>query len=244
MRAGVAYLLLALAALLLACGENNVAPITSPESLTPVATEAPTPRAPSPTPPASLAATSTVVVNLAPAEPGFIWHQISAIPEYGMPGYAVQAPIDWATPHLAGNPVSFTAPDSNEERIVQLTTRTTPYNLGWEHPILLDLPMSGTTCGEGKPTLLRSDEALLVSDTPPAEVITSDKYMWNVYYFLCGTRITAADALEGKESIPFDVRGAEAQAGDVVLSVMTYEPPGSGAGAAAFLRAIQSMTRQ
>lgn len=235
MRVPFGFLVALLAMLLLSCGDDEGLPVGSDSATrlptSPMQTAAPTP-------------TATAIMSLPPAAGGFVWQQVPPTPEYGLPGYAVQTPLGWTTPQLWANPVPFMAPDSSRDRILQLITRATPNNLGWEHPTLLDLPMSGTTCGEGKPIGRSPGNVPLVTDPPPAEVITSDTYTWNVYYFLCGTRITAADALAGKESVPFEVRAAEARSGDVVLSVMAFEPPDSALAEAAFAQALQSFTRQ
>jgi hypothetical protein len=235
MRAGVACLLLALAASLVACGEEDAAPAAHTDSPTPISMEEPrlTVAATAPPEPSATPATS-----LPEAADGFVWQQVPAIPGYGMPAYAVQVPLDWVTPALGGNPVQFRAPDSSSDKILLLSTRTTPENLGWAHPVLLDLPMTGSTCGKGKPTVLRQDDASLVSDSPAAEVIQSATYSWNVYYFSCSTRVTAAS---GQTPVPFDVRGAEVQVGDVTFSVVAFEPPGSAAAQVAFEQAVRSL---
>jgi len=134
-----------LALLVIACTqEQEVTP-----SETPSVTVASSPEA---SPTASPAVAATIAATTLPTlAPGFTWQQVPASAEFGFPGYAVQVPIDWITTGLLGNPVHFSPPDATAQGFPKLLTMVTPVSAGWEHPILINLPMSGTTCGDGVP---------------------------------------------------------------------------------------------
>jgi hypothetical protein len=233
MRAGVACLLLGLAALLFSCGGEDVAPAVGTDSPTPMSTEAPTLSAastPSPEP------SPTAAISLPEPAEGFAWQHVPPTLEYGLPAYAAQVPTAWTTPQLWANPVAF-APSDDPHGLLKMVTRAMPVDLGFEHPLLEDLPMSGTTCADGKPIGRRPGVVPEISGPPPAAQFVGEAYTWDIYYFSCATRVTAAS---GQTPVPFEAQAAEVQIGEVIFSIVATEPPGTGATQAAFEQALRS----
>jgi hypothetical protein len=207
----------------------------TPATLTPTPSATPVPsRAPLPSP-----------APLPPPDAGYTWQEVAPNTEYGWPGYAVQVPEDWTAAGLGGNPVPF-SPRETTDSSTQLTIMTmiTPASAGYEHPILFNLPQMGITCGTGVPWGQMPGSAPDAPDVPPATQFAGDLYTWNVYFFSCWTRVSAAGAALGEKSVPFDVRAAEVQVGDFILSVTAFEPPGSAAAEDAFQKALQTFTLQ
>jgi hypothetical protein len=234
MRAGLACLLLGLAAMVLACDGEEAPPAARTTSPTPATTDAPSP---STSAAAAPEPSSAAAVDFPEAADGYIWQQVPPTPEFGLPAYAVQVPTSWITSQLWANPVPF-APSDDARGLVKLVTRAMPVELGFEHPLLEDLPMSGTTCGDGKPIGRRPGVTTEVSGPSPAARFAGEVYTWDVYYFSCTTRVTAAS---GQTPVPFEVRGAEVRVGDIIFSVVATEPPGTAATQSAFEQALLSL---
>jgi hypothetical protein len=208
----------------------TVTALLTPEPGTPT-TLTPTPSAtpvPSPAP-------------LPPPEEGYLWQEVMSHPESGLPAYAVQLPEDWTAAGLSGNPVPFSPRDPTDSSTqLRIMTMVTPVSVGYEHPILFNLPQMGTTCGTGVPQGQMPGSPPDAPDAAPVAQIAGQLYTWDVYLFTCTTRLTANDVAWGEEPASFDVRAAEARAGQLILSVTAFEQPGSNAAQLAFEQAVNS----
>jgi hypothetical protein len=180
---------------------------------------------------------------LPPPDEGYVWYETPEN-DFGFPLYAVQIPAAWVL-QTQGNPNWFAPVDSTNLRTgPTLITAVTPVSLGYEHPILFNLPQMGTTCGTGVPQGQMPGSPPDAPDVAPATQFAGDLYTWNVYFFSCSTRLTAPDVALGKKPILFDVRAAEVQVGELILSVTAFEPPRSAAAQAVFEQALLTLTLQ
>ncbi len=94
--------------------------------------------------------TDSLPEALPPPADGYAWWEIPPNEDFGFVGYALQVPADWPADGVGGNPTVF-APHGASEHSPNLLAMVTPIALGYDHPILFNLPMQGTTCGEGLP---------------------------------------------------------------------------------------------
>lgn len=173
--------------------------------------------------------------------PGYAWWSTAAAPEFGLSAYTLQIPETWIG--VAGNPAYFSAqpPAPGNPRVL---TALTPTSSGYEHPTLFNLPQMGTTCSGNVPGGQVPGGAVDAPDATPNSLFTGDVYTWDVYLFSCEERLTAGQVGEGQEPTRFDVRAAEARAGEFIISVTAFEDPESGAAEAEFDQALRTFRVQ
>jgi hypothetical protein len=214
----------------------TVTAVPTPEPGTPT-TLTPTPSAtpvPSPAP-------------LPPPEEGYIWWAAPSAEvsqELGVPPYAVQVPEDFSQPSdiAVATEVTFLPPGVARNfpypPVPKLTILVSPVvpeppgpEAGWKHPFVWSVGSQG---GGGC-----TGDVSGYFEASPSSQHAGDTYTWDVYTFTCGVV-----NLNYQPGISYDGRAAEIRVGNLIFSIVAFEPPGSGAMEAPFQQAMDSFTLQ
>lgn len=155
----------------------------------------------------------------------------------GLRRYTLQIPADFSEPPgpYLGNPATFVPATGVNggfpyAPVPQLTILTAHPSEEFPHPFV---SQAGQQMGGGC-----SGDVSNHSATPSGQTVAG-AFTWDTYVFLCGQTHVGYEP-----GSSYDGRAAEAQIGDTILAVITFEPVGSGSMRAAFEQAISSITLQ
>ncbi len=203
-------------------GEEEV--LSQPPLVSPTVPPAfPSPTAVPPVPP-----------DLPPPAEGYTWF---LTPQNWSTHFAVQIRVDWIRTVDAnfvpeGTPLNFPYPQIPQLMVFVGRAEPNPPDTlpGRQHPFVWEVGSQG---GGG---CSRDVSQTAVS---PSVRLAAGVYTWDIYAFTC-----SVVNLNFPPGVTYDGRAAEARVGDLILSVVAFEPVGSGATAQVFEDALRSFRLQ